>query len=507
MKDKNKQKGLLIFLGIALVTIIVVLIALFCMKANISTEEPILEPQKVDIEEVENYLKDNWDNFNIDGSTSMIPLHQALSDKFSSKNEEVKHSKTVDAFEKFIVGDNDILLGVTYSDELLTKAKEKGVDLVSKPITREGFVFLINKDNPIKSLTVEEIRDIYSGKITNWKDLGGDDERIIAYQRNDDSGSQMRMKKFMGDDVLMDKIYVAEGMGELVLAIAGFDNTYGDTKYAIGYNMYTFIEKQYYNEDVTLLKVDGVLPDDDSIFDETYPLVVYNYIYFNNNDELSSEFANNLYLYLMSDRGQKLISEAGYVNLNEKLERNKDISIGFEFEEYEYMSFYNKEAKEFYNIDDKGNLVVFKNYPDFVLDGSKYKGVQKARDFLQVLFNNGIVSSNILVDDKEGTISLSYYWFDASLDADDFFNIRYGELYYSNLLYYIEEDKIVLENEHVDFIEDYVKEGYLDNFPIDKIARTRMEIPFEELGEIYLRKLEYNWETSFDDIEYIQIEP
>jgi len=86
----------------------------------------------------------------------MIPLHESLNNVFS-KGESVYHRKTVDAFEKLINGENDILLGVDYSDELLAKAKRKGVDLQQLEITREAFVFLINANNPVRSLTIEQI--------------------------------------------------------------------------------------------------------------------------------------------------------------------------------------------------------------------------------------------------------------------------------------------------------------------------------------------------------------
>ncbi len=66
-----------------------------------------------------------------------------------------------------------------------------------EPVAKEGFVFVVSKDNPVESLTQQQIRDIYSGKITNWSEVGGNDEEIIPYQRNNDSGSQNYMNEFM----------------------------------------------------------------------------------------------------------------------------------------------------------------------------------------------------------------------------------------------------------------------------------------------------------------------
>lgn len=465
----------------------------------------------LDLAELKQYLQNNYDKFKIDGSTSMIPLHQSLNDLFSSNRGEAEHSKTVEAFEKFISGENDILLGVDYSDQLLDKAKENGIVLVKKEITREGFVFLINRNNPVKSLTVDQIKDIYSGKITNWKEVGGDDAPIIAFQRNDDSGSQIQMTKLMGSTKLMDKTYVAESMGELVLLIAGFDTFYDDTKYAIGYNMYTFTEKQYYNEEVMLLSVDGVAPTDDTIFDETYPIVIYNYIYYNKNNTPASEFAEKLDAYLMSDEGQKLISDSGYVNLNAEYDRNREIDLPYDDDFWgSSLNFYNKEKNEFYDVDENGKLLVYHSYPDFVLRYyPQYKNNHNARDFVNILFNSGIISSGVYVSEYNlrDAISVEGIWFDASFDQEDFFHIRYNGLYYENLLYLIDENKFVLlACTGRDVLNDYTAAGYLDGFPVDAVALENVVITRDDLRNVYLSEPGgYGGVESLDRIAYLRL--
>ncbi len=456
--------------------------------------------KEITLIEAKEYLKKNWDKFKIDGSTSMIVLHKSLNNLFGSENDEISHSKTVDAFEKFIKGENDILLGVSYSNELLNKAKENDTDVKNIEITREGFIFLINKNNIVKNLTVEQLKDIYSGKIKNWKDVGGDDSQIIAYQRNDDSGSQMRMNIFMGNTKLIDKTYVADGMGELVLSIAGSNSSYIETNNAIGYNMYTFTEKQYSNDYVDLLNINGIEPNDETIFNETYPLVIYNYIYYNNKNIKATEFANNLYVYLMSDEGQKLISNSGYVNLNKKLDRNKNIEIPYENEEY--IDFYNKEKNEFYNVDENGKILIFKNFPDFILYNSKYKDNKAAREFLTTLFNSEFISSRIYINDEIGAISIIDYWFDATFDPIDFFNIKYKDLYYVDLVYYIENDKFILTAHNKDVFDSYLKEGYLKEYPIDSISFDNIEITKDDLNNVFFRNKESNWTDKFSEVKY-----
>jgi len=80
-------------------------------------------------------------------------------------------------------------LGARPSKEQVEYAEECGTTFKYTQIGTEAFVFFVHKDNPIDSLTVEQIKGIYSGEITNWSEVGGDDEKIVAFQRNEGSGS------------------------------------------------------------------------------------------------------------------------------------------------------------------------------------------------------------------------------------------------------------------------------------------------------------------------------
>jgi len=458
--------------------------------------EPVaapITPKEIDIAEVKSYLNENYNKVNIDGSTSMVPLHQALNDLFNATQETVEHSKTVDAFEKFISGENDILLGVDYSDELLEKAKNSGIKLVKKEITREAFIFLINESNPVKGLTIDQIKDIYSGKITNWIEVGGDDAPIKAFQRNEDSGSQIRMHKFMGDTKLMEKdVEYISSMGYIIEQVGD----YYVGQYSIAYNMYTFSEKQYTRYDIALLNINGVQPDDESIFDDSYPVNIYNYIYYDENNAFAIEFAENLFIYLMSDEGQKLISDSGYVNIHKDYERNMDIDKPYEDDYSRGLGFYNEETGEFYDVeyDDEwvGKLLVFTSFSDFVLRDSAYKNSLGANRFLTAIFNSEIDKNphTAWLFEEEGSIILTP-WSDGSLDPEDFFNYKYDEVYYSELKYYIDEDKYILTSfSEKEVYDNYMENGYLDGFSkytSDYALDMTLELTEGELENLYLR--------------------
>jgi phosphate transport system substrate-binding protein len=91
---------------------------------------------------------------------------------------------------------------VPISDEQQAAADAANFELLKEAVAREGFVFVTNPDNPVKSLTEDELRGIYAGEITNWAEVGGDNAPIYAYQRNLDSGSQTYMNRFMGETAM-----------------------------------------------------------------------------------------------------------------------------------------------------------------------------------------------------------------------------------------------------------------------------------------------------------------
>jgi phosphate transport system substrate-binding protein len=285
------------------------------------------------------YLKDNFPS--IDGSTSTLPLDAAIRSAIfgtpvETEKSAVVHSQTYRAFERVAPYDNDfsrenavdVLLSVKMTDADLDDAKERGADLVITPIAKEGFVFLVNKANPVDSISADDLRKIYSGEITNWKELGGDDAEIKPFQRNADSGSQTAMADFMGEVPLTaaETLLVIRGMGDLVDGIANFDSG----QYAIGYNMYSYTTKQYVNSaNVKLIAVDGILPTDETLNDGSYPIATYTYTFYDNNRESSREKGGKLTEWLLTADGQKVIADAGYVNLTgEKAERQTNPIYG-----------------------------------------------------------------------------------------------------------------------------------------------------------------------------------
>ena len=157
--------------------------------------------------DVKQYLREHLPK--MDGSTSLITLEAGLRAaifdiSLTDAEQQVVHSTTWDAFRNLLKGSTDLIFSVPLSQKQYEMAAEAGVELVCEPVAKEGFVFVVNAQNPVDLLTQEQLRGIYSGEITNWNQVGGDDLPITPYQRNTDSGSQNYMIEFMADTPLMD---------------------------------------------------------------------------------------------------------------------------------------------------------------------------------------------------------------------------------------------------------------------------------------------------------------
>lgn len=292
-----------------LLGIIVILVIVACVMAYMYFTQEKIEEEKIEepIFSLENYPR-------IDGSTATLPLAEAFKANFTGTdiNEvEVNHNKTHQAYVNLINGDTDLIL-VTYpSEEEQELAKEKNVELEIVPIVKEAFVFFVNKENPVEDLTLKQVQDIYSGKITNWKDLGGKDAEIIAYQRPENSGSQSGMLELVMKGIkIVDPVreHVQESMTDIVDVISDYDNK--DS--AIGYSYYYYVTTMYTKDSIKLLGINGVQPTYENIKNGLYDIQTAYYAVIRKDESIDSP-ARKLLEATKSERGQAVAKEAGYV--------------------------------------------------------------------------------------------------------------------------------------------------------------------------------------------------
>ena len=254
----------------------------------------------------------------LDGSTACIPLMaQMLADTTGMDLEEARSSITVSttayAWENFGLYDTTTRMLVVYEapDYVKKELQEANVELEQKPIGVDALVFIVNEDNPVQALTQQQLRDIYAGKITNWKDVGGKDQAIVAFQRGEDSGSQTLFKKLLiqGGELMTPPSELAPAaMGELVDSIADYNNSAN----AIGFSVYYYIDQLYSKPGLRLLAVDGVTPSNDTLADGSYPLCNDFYAVIHP-DAAADSPERQLYDWLDTADGIACIQKAGYV--------------------------------------------------------------------------------------------------------------------------------------------------------------------------------------------------
>ena len=254
----------------------------------------------------------------LDGSTACIPLMaQMLADTTGMDLEEAQSiisvSTTAYAWESFGLYNTDTKMLVVYEapDYVKEELQEAGAQLEQKPIGRDALVFIVNENNPVQSLTRQQLKDIYAGKITNWKDVGGDDLAIVPFQRGEDSGSQTLFRKLLiqGGELMDPPTELAPAaMGELVDSIAAYNNSAN----AIGFSVYYYIDQMYSQPGLRLLAVDGVTPSNDTIASESYPLCNEFYAVLHA-DAAADSPERQLYDWLDTAAGQDCIKKSGYV--------------------------------------------------------------------------------------------------------------------------------------------------------------------------------------------------
>jgi len=254
----------------------------------------------------------------VDGSTVTIPLSEAVRAVLTNQTiEEVKpyvlHTKTHQAYVNLINKTVDLIYVTSPSKEELANAASAKMELEIIPIVSEAFVFLTNKDNPVDSLTLEQIQKIYTGEYTNWKQVGGGDMPIKALQRPVNSGSQTGFLDLVMKGLTPSKPpieMIPAEMGELVERVAQFDNASD----AIGYSYYYYVTDMWVNSNIKLMKVNGVLPTPQTIQDGSYPVHTAYYAVIRK-DEATSSPVRKIIAYILSKEGQQLMEDAGYVKV------------------------------------------------------------------------------------------------------------------------------------------------------------------------------------------------
>lgn len=216
-----------------------------------------------------------------------------INDNFTSSS-KLQMNNTRNCYKGIVDGNIDIGLLAKPSSQQLEYASKNNVELILEPIGYESFVFLVNKNNPINSLTIEQVKGIYSGKYTNWSELGGYNKEIIPLQRNESSGSQTAFLSFMNGEKTISKSL----------------NIFGS---AIGYSFRYYVEDVVKNGNVKMISLNNVYPNKENIQNKSYPIV--SSFYAVHSSKNTNPNVKKVVDWMKLDVAQEIINEVGYVGL------------------------------------------------------------------------------------------------------------------------------------------------------------------------------------------------
>lgn len=270
-----------------------------------------------DLPKIESSLKLSDNLPVLDGAAALVPVYASVihnvypegcvtyeggvfsDDNYYGENfaedSAMQYKNTVRGYQAIVDGTTDILFCAAPSQAQKQYAAEKGVELVYVPIGLEGFVFFVNENNPVDDLTVEQIRKIYACEYTNWSEVGGANRIINPVTRLEGSGSQTAFERFMSDYKIGTKS---------PLAITGA---------SIGFSFRYYMDGIVENDAVKMLSLGGVYPSAENIQNGSYPVVAQFYAIYRADNE--NENIPVLIDWLLSEEGQTLIEQSGYVRI------------------------------------------------------------------------------------------------------------------------------------------------------------------------------------------------
>ena len=237
----------------------------------------------------------------VSGSTSVGSPMEKLAEAFEGKNSgvkvEVQQLGSSAGIKNAIEGVSEI--GMSSRD---LKDEEKSSGLKETIIATDGIAVITNKANKVTDLTLDQVKDIYTGKITNWKEVGGEDAPIVVVSREDGSGTRDGFQEKVGfeSEELIKDAQISDGSGNIKSTVEGNAN-------AIGY-----ISFGYVDEAVNAVKVDGVEINHETVANNEY--VIARPFILVNKDGISDN-AQALIDFILSDEGQGILEEKGFIRV------------------------------------------------------------------------------------------------------------------------------------------------------------------------------------------------
>lgn len=235
----------------------------------------------------------------VDGSTTVLPIAEVAGEMYGESNDGVlilaSGMGSSAGIENVSKGSADI--GTSSRD---LKEGEQELGLVDTPIAYDAIAVIVNPANPVKNLTTEQVRGIFAGEITNWREVGGPDEEIGLVNRDEASGTREAFSKMIMDETRFDRgAVVLPGTGQVRAVVAEVD-------YSIGYISLGFV-----NDEVRAVAIDGVEPTEEAVAAGTYG--IRRVLHFFTKGEPTGNVKGYIDYVLSSEIQETVVRDAGFI--------------------------------------------------------------------------------------------------------------------------------------------------------------------------------------------------
>jgi len=242
----------------------------------------------------------------LEGSTTVLPIAQKAAEVYMQKNKDadisVRGGGSGVGIASLIDGTCDIAdSSRPIKDSELDKAVSRGKDIKAHIIAMDGIAVIVHPSNKVNGLTKKQLKDIYTGKISNWSQVGGDNQKIVVVSRDTSSGTFEAFGELALDKEKVRPDAIMQASNQAVAS------TVAKTKGAIGY-----VGLGYINSEVKAIQIDGVMPSKETVLTNKYPIARPLFMYTNGTPK---GLAKELIDFIKSPEGQKLVEEEGFVGL------------------------------------------------------------------------------------------------------------------------------------------------------------------------------------------------
>ena len=246
----------------------------------------------------------------ISGSSALLPLMEGSTDGFNEKysgvNINAQAGGSGTGLTQVSEGTVDIGNSDIFAEEKLDK--DKAGELEDHKVVAQGFAVVVNKDLGIDNLTKKQIQDIFSGKITNWKDVGGKDEAIFVIHRPSSSGTRATFTTTVLDK---DKSLENDSLGATQDSNGAVKKAMEENKGAISYLGLSYVNSDDAKKSLVAVKIDGVSDDKENITTGKYPFWSWGHMY----TKGEAKGASKAFIdYIQSEDNKKAVEDLGFIS-------------------------------------------------------------------------------------------------------------------------------------------------------------------------------------------------